>query len=363
MLLEVQKLVPEPGQPLTRHGLREWQPTGQRGAVTALGSACGLLVVATAQKDGSKVYLYQFQNQEALAVCAFCDVQLYTVALRTLRSFIVVGDLSQSVTVLRVIEDKPIVPAPGSGGVAAAGGVSLVRVSRERARLDVTAVDFFVHGAALGFTACDARGNFIVYGVDPTSRETAGGRALTPLIGVRLASPAVALARTPCTPLALAPARYAAPIWCCQEGGRGHSVASTHPCTSVSAASGGAEGSAGAASTALRHALLYGSLDGGRGRVLPVPEDVYRRLQMVQSRLVVVQPHRAGLHPRALRAVARPGGAAAPAPVHGVLDGDLLWTFPALALPTQHEVADRVGTTVARVWDDLLYLARLAPGL
>ena len=48
--------------------------------------------------------------------------------------------------------------------------------------------------------------------------------------------------------------------------------------------------------------LLYlGTLDGGIGFVLPVPEKTFRRLHMVQNMLIHCMPHYAGLNPKAFR--------------------------------------------------------------
>ncbi len=110
------------------------------------------------------------------------------------------------------------------------------------------------------------------------------------------------------------------------------------------------------------HTVLYGALDGSRGQVLPVTEEVYRRLEMVQTRLNVVQPHVAGLNPRALHALARRDRALHVAE-RGVLDGDLLWTFSTLSIPEQREVAARFGMTPAQVLDDLLHLTLMTPRL
>ena len=61
--------------------------------------------------------------------------------------------------------------------------------------------------------------------------------------------------------------------------------------------------SLGVPTPARRHCLVYGTLDGGLGAVVPVIETVYRRLQMLERRLTLGLPHRAGLNPRAFRSV------------------------------------------------------------
>lgn len=46
---------------------------------------------------------------------------------------------------------------------------------------------------------------------------------------------------------------------------------------------------------------LTATLDGGVGYLLPVPEKTYRRLLMLQTKLVQGLPHTAGLNPKAFR--------------------------------------------------------------
>ena len=43
------------------------------------------------------------------------------------------------------------------------------------------------------------------------------------------------------------------------------------------------------------------TLDGGVGYLLPIPEKTYRRLLMLQIKLVQGLPHTAGLNPKAFR--------------------------------------------------------------
>lgn len=46
-----------------------------------------------------------------------------------------------------------------------------------------------------------------------------------------------------------------------------------------------------------------GTLDGGLGLLLPMTEKTYRRLHMLQTKLVECIPHVAGLNPKAFRSV------------------------------------------------------------
>ena len=49
------------------------------------------------------------------------------------------------------------------------------------------------------------------------------------------------------------------------------------------------------------HSVPAGTLDGAVGLILPVTEKTYRRLHMLQTKLVECIPHYAGLNPKAFR--------------------------------------------------------------
>ena len=56
-------------------------------------------------------------------------------------------------------------------------------------------------------------------------------------------------------------------------------------------------------SVTLDLSCVVGTLDGGLGLLLPMPEKTYRRLHMLQTKLVDCIPHIAGLNPKAFRSL------------------------------------------------------------
>lgn len=49
--------------------------------------------------------------------------------------------------------------------------------------------------------------------------------------------------------------------------------------------------------------VIAATLDGSLGYLLPLPETTFRRLKMLQIKLVQGLPHNAGLNPKAFRSV------------------------------------------------------------
>lgn len=72
-----------------------------------------------------------------------------------------------------------------------------------------------------------------------------------------------------------------------------------------------------------RFALLFSTLDGSLGCVAPLDEFTFKRLQLLQKKLVDVVPHVCGLNPRAFRQFRSDGRVHRPGP-DSLLDFELL---------------------------------------
>ncbi|CAG8834801.1 25619_t:CDS:2, partial [Racocetra persica] len=96
---------------------------------------------------------------------------------------------------------------------------------------------------------------------------------------------------------------------------------------------------------------LCGTLDGSIGMITPIPEKMYKRMQLLHSQMVNGIQHPAGLNPKSFRLMQSKQRLAIN-PAKGILDGDLLIQFPNLALHRQREMTKQIGTTVERILDD-----------
>lgn len=106
-----------------------------------------------------------------------------------------------------------------------------------------------------------------------------------------------------------------------------------------------------------RHVMVFATLDGGLGYLLPIPEKTYRRLQMLHNVLHNTVPHVGGLNPKAYR-TCRSKYRTLSNSTKSVVDGDLVFGFLSLAHEEQAEVARKIGTKVDELIDDLIEIDR-----
>jgi len=104
-----------------------------------------------------------------------------------------------------------------------------------------------------------------------------------------------------------------------------------------------------------QHATLLVQADGSLGFMIPIPERMYKRLQLLNSRLHQAIPHPAGLNPRGFRKIRSKGEKTVIAnTTKPVLDGELLYQFMMLPVHRQRDFAKSIGSSVERIMDDLL---------
>ena len=88
--------------------------------------------------------------------------------------------------------------------------------------------------------------------------------------------------------------------------------------------------------------------------VSPIPEKTFKRLSTLYGQLVNGLQHVAGLNPRAYRLIKGAKQRMASNRTKAVLDGDLIFEFAGLSVTQQREMTKQIGTTVARIMEDLV---------
>ncbi len=106
-----------------------------------------------------------------------------------------------------------------------------------------------------------------------------------------------------------------------------------------------------------RQMMALGTLDGGLGFLLPIPEKTYRRLQMLHNVLHTTIAHVGGLNPKAFRACQSKFRSLASSS-KSIVDGELVFGFLSLTHEEQVEVARKIGTKVDEVIEDLMEIDR-----
>lgn len=312
MILDILDVVPEPGQPLTKNKFKTMINEVQKGAVTCIGAVSGFLITCMVQREGgNKVYIWNFENHEVLTGIAFCHASIYITSLAVIENIeklIIIGDLYQSISVLRFVEEAKLADGDRPGQKVRKLGGYLGKVSEDIGHnLKVTSVQFYVQNDLLSFVVTDESGNVVIHCYVPDKDEgTMGGRVLVRRADYHLGARATNMLRISCRPLV---------------------------------AQGGVE----------RHSLMYSTSEGSIGNISPVPEKTFLRLQMLENKLTTGLQHRAGLNPRGYRMANLTKGK----PARNILDGGLLTKFLSLGTLKQRELARRIGTSVEQLILDL----------
>lgn len=157
ILLDVIEVVPEPGQPLTRSKVKTILSKPQNAPVTALCSVKGHLMAAV----GQKLFLFQLKDNDLVGM-AFLDTQVYILTAISLKSFILIGDVYKSITLLRYQEESK----------------TFAVVSKDMRPLQVYAVEYLIDNTQMAFLVSDNLCNMMVYMYQPENRETYGGQKL-----------------------------------------------------------------------------------------------------------------------------------------------------------------------------------------
>jgi cleavage and polyadenylation specificity factor subunit 1 len=214
--------------------------------VTCLEAVDGHLLGCVCQK----IYIWQFKNKELTPV-AFIDTDVYIHSVSVLKNFILIADIMKNVKLLRFKNDLK----------------SLSLISRDPYSSNVYSIGFIVDGDQLGFVATDAQCNISVYQYQPEIPECFGGRVLHRQCDFRCSDVINCLLRVRCKP-SVSVANEKEPKWAALEK---------------------------------RHATYFATVDGGIGLILPVPERMFRRLNMLQTKMMQGFSHGAGVNPKASR--------------------------------------------------------------
>ena len=99
----------------------------------------------------------------------------------------------------------------------------------------------------------------------------------------------------------------------------------------------------------------FAGSNGAIGFISPAPEEVFRRLLALQTKMNSYLAHYAGLNPRGFR-LFRPEFKLTRPAKKNILDGELLARFPHLGLNDQKQLCHQIGSTPDRVTEDLLEL-------
>ena len=267
-------------------------------ACSAIESVDGSLMVAI----GTKLTAHSWDGKH-LNPTAFYDTPLYTTTLCCVKNFLLCGDLHKSIRFVRWKDSQ--------------GEKTLSQLGKDYEDLDCIASEFMIDGGSLSLLAADANGNAHVFQYAPKLAESWKGDKLLPKGGYHVGSLIRKMVRF--------------------QIGVGEQKQN-------------------------RHAVFFGSSDGGLGIFSPVDEHTFLNLEKLQdamrSNIVAcsnsINPF--GLNSKTYRALkSSEGSVARRTPPRTIVDGGLLSKFEhSLSISAQTCVAARAGLTR----DQALSLAR-----
>ncbi|ERN13281.1 cleavage and polyadenylation specificity factor subunit 1 isoform X2 [Amborella trichopoda] len=266
-----------------------------KGAISALAPLQGHLLIAS----GPKIVLHKWNGTELTAV-AFFDAPLYVVSLNIVKNFILMGDIHKSIYFLSWKEQ----------------GAQLSLLAKDFGSLNCYTTEFLIDGSTLSLVVSDDQKNIQIFYYAPKLMESWKGQKLLPKAEFHVGSHVTRLMRLQMLP--------------------------TSDRTSASSGTDKTN----------RFALLFGTLDGSIGCIAPLEELTFRRLQMLQRKLVDRVPHACGLNPRAFRQFRSNGKAHKPGP-DNMVDCELLCHYEMLPLEEQLDIAHQIGTTRAQIVTNL----------
>ena len=267
-------------------------------ACSAIESVDGTLMVAI----GTKLTAHTWDGKHLNPV-AFYDTPLYTTTLCCVKNFLLCGDLHKSIRFVRWKD--------------AQGEKTLSQLGKDYEVLDCIASEFMIDGGSLSLLAADANGNAHVFQYAPKLAESWKGDKLLPKAAYHAGSLIRKMVRF--------------------QIGTGEQKQN-------------------------RHAVFFGSSDGGLGIFSPVDEHTFLNLEKLQdamrSNIVAssnsINPF--GLNSKTYRALkSSEGSVARQTPPRTIVDGGLLSKFEhSLSISAQTQVAAQAGLNR----DQALSLAR-----
>ncbi|CAG8584006.1 12053_t:CDS:10 [Acaulospora morrowiae] len=305
-VFEIIEVVPEPDNPQTNHKYKLLCHEEVKGSVTAICDVNGYLLTCV----GPKIFIRAFEDNDRLISVAFIDIQIYANSAVSIKDYILLGDVYKSVWFLGFQEE----PA------------KLVLVGKDYHALEVSCTNFIIDEPVLYFVVADMDKNLHLFQYAPYNVQSFAGQKLIRRGDFHVGAQVKTILSLPKKELVRRDVSFdqgVQPRWM-EEENNGY-----------------------------KQLCLCGTLDGSIGIITPIPEKMYKRMQLLHAQMVNGLQHPAGLNPKSFRLL-QSKQRLATNPAKGILDGDLLIQFPNLALHRQREMTKQIGTTIDRIMDDLL---------
>lgn len=291
-VFDITEVVPEPGKPDTNYKLSEVFHEEIRGTVSTVCDVSGRFLINQSQK----VLVRDVQDDNSVVPVAFLDIPVFVTDAKSFGNLMVIGDAMQGFQFVG-FDAEPY---------------RMITLGRSIVKMETVAVEFLVNGGDIFFAITDTDNLLHVFKYAPDEPNSLSGQRLLHCTSFNLHSTNTCMTLLPKN-------EEFEPIQ----------------------------------ATVRTFQALGGQVDGSIFKVLPLREDVYRRLYVVQQQIIEKELQLGGLNPRMERLsndhyktthVLRP-----------MLDFNVVQRFKKLSTDRRKQISQKVGKRAHfEIWRDLI---------
>lgn len=236
-VFDIKEVVPEPGKPDTNFKLGEVFKENIRGTVSSVCDISGRFLINQSQK----VIVRDVQEDNSVVPVAFLDVPVFVTDVKSFGNFLIIGDAMQGFQFIG-FDAEPY---------------RMIPLGRSVSKLETVALEFLVNGGDIFFAVTDTKDILHIFKYAPDEPNSLSGQRLVHCTSFNLHSTNTCMVLLPKNEEFSAAEKSLSPVQ-----------------------------------------IVGGQTDGSLFKLVPLREDTYRRLYVLQQQLVEKEVQLGGLNPR-----------------------------------------------------------------